>query len=145
MSRPALSFASRKDILFIRYLSYLNHMNWYKQFGLCLNLHPFIFSTISEGSGKSARKCKSFLNWPIKYCLSLHLYPFFLVRFAKALMRLRKCAVSFHPLLLAYAISPLKCKRVLSGSSLITHFRPTHGTMRNSHRTLIHVVGSQLK
>ena len=48
---------------------YLNSMNWYKQFGM-----------------------------------SLHLHPFFLVRSAKALARLRKCAASPDHSLLAYVI-----------------------------------------
>ena len=45
----------------------------------------------------AARICNKYLNhmiWPMKFGLSLHLHPFFLVWFAKALARLRKCAAS---------------------------------------------------
>ena len=38
-------------------------------------------------------KYQTFLNWPIKFDLSLHLHPFFLVQFAKALARLWQCVI----------------------------------------------------
>ena len=45
------------------------------------------------------------MNWPIQFGLSLHIYPFVLVRAANALARLCECAVSSEPSLLAYAIN----------------------------------------
>ena len=56
-------------------------------------------------SSRICDKYQTFLNWPIKFGLSLHLHPFFLLRFAKALARLRQCEVSSDPLMFVYAIN----------------------------------------
>ena len=76
-----------------------------------LCLHPFFAVRMcSPARSFTARICdknQSFWNWPIILGLSHHLHPFFLVRFPKPLVILRKFAVSSDPFLfdIVYAIN----------------------------------------
>ena len=98
---------------------YLNHMNWYKQFGLSLHLHPFFLvqsakalARLCECAGSpgffAARICDKYLNhmdWYKQFGMTLNLYPFLLVQSVKSLARLCECKGSPDVSLLAYAIS----------------------------------------
>ena len=114
----------------------------------CRLLIPFANSVDPDQAwqNSAARICdkyQTFLNWPIQFGLSLHLHPFFLLRFCKGSgdtapmwslvwsFDVRLC--DMYQTLMNW---PIKSKWVWSGSTAITHFSSTHGTVRSSHRLL---------
>ena len=97
MGMLAWSFSARICV------KYLNHMNWYDQFGLSLHLHSLLFSATSKGSGETVRMCilawsftaqicdkkLNHMNWYEQFGLSIQLHPFFLMHQQRLL---RDCA-----------------------------------------------------